>query len=386
MSRPASESIRCSHRPPCPGCPRFGESGVGSATAERLARLAARYSLPQPHIVEGAAEGFRHRARLSVRGRARSPKIGLFQQGSHRIVDTPNCVVHHPAINRVAAGVKRAIRATGVAPYADRPHKGLVRGIQAVVERSSQRVQLVLIENVDDAAASHPLLTAIERELDGELHSLWWNGNPERSNTILGAHWQHISGAAMVEERIGGASVFFPPAAFGQANLPLADRMVAQIASWLEPGRRVAELYAGCGAIGLGQVARVNEFVFNERSSAGLSGLAKGVEALDPELGSRVRILEGAAGECAPRLGEVDVLIVDPPRRGLDRELLEVLGRAPAEELIYVSCSIESLERDLDELESCYVPRDLTGYALFPYTDHVETIVRCRRREARSAR
>ena len=188
---------------------------------------------PEPHT--GEALGYRHRARLSVRGRANSPKIGIFQEGTHRIVDIPRCPVHHPRINETAAALKRVMRAEGAAPYADRPHRGLVRSVQVVVERPTQRVQVVLVTNSEGPEPAARVLEGLRVELGEALHSLWWNGNPERVNTILGAHWECVTGPPAVEERIGGAAVYFPPGAFGQANLPLADRLVERVAAWVAP-------------------------------------------------------------------------------------------------------------------------------------------------------
>ena len=246
----------CPHRPPCPGCPRWGEPGIDPGVASRLAELAHEAGLAPPRVISGARLGYRHRARLAVRGRANSPKLGIFQEGSHRIVDIPRCRVHHPVINRVAAAVRRALRETATPPYAERPHRGALRSVQIVVERASQRAQVVLVGNASEPAPLEPLARALEPLLGNDLHSLWWNGNPERTNVILGPHWQRLSGPEAVCERIGGVDVFFPPAAFGQNHLELADELVAQIHAWVGDDRRVLELYAGCGPIGLGLLAR----------------------------------------------------------------------------------------------------------------------------------
>src|SRR4029077_18833517 len=166
----------------------------------------------------------------AVRGRPASPKIGIFQEGSHRVVDIPRCLVHHPLVNEVAAVTKEAARRMGVVPYADRSHRGMLRYLQIVVERRTGRVQVVVVANDETPDALAPLAGAIERALGARLHSLWWNGNPARTNTILGPSWHCWAGAEAVREELGGAEVFFPPGAFGQSNLPLFGEIVAQVA------------------------------------------------------------------------------------------------------------------------------------------------------------
>src|SRR5262245_55812656 len=184
----------CPHRPPCPGCPRFAEPGFPPDAGAALATLCADAGLPPPVVVEGPPFGYRHRARLAVRGRAASPKVGIFQEGSHRIVDIPRCLVHHPLVNEVAAAVKTAVRRTGTPPYADRAHRGLLRAVQVVVERQSSRAQLVLVANDDAPGSLASLATEIARSLGERLHSVWWNGNPARTNVILGPLWHRGSG------------------------------------------------------------------------------------------------------------------------------------------------------------------------------------------------
>jgi tRNA/tmRNA/rRNA uracil-C5-methylase (TrmA/RlmC/RlmD family) len=368
----------CSHRPPCPGCPRFGEAGVGGAAHATLERLAADTGAELWPARVGEPFGHRHRARLMVRGRSRSPKVGLFQAGTHRIVDTPRCRVHHPVINGAVAALKRAMRSTGAEPYADAPHRGLVRALQVAVERPSQRAQVVLVANEGVPTASPALLDALARELerDGLLHSLWWNGNSERTNVILGDAWLRRCGPDALEENIGGVRVFFPPGAFGQSHLPMADRIVADVHELVREGERVTEWYAGCGAIGLGLLARGHAVAFNEQSPDALAGLRLGIDVLGSEARERSGIASGSAGDHAALANECDFAIADPPRRGLDPELLRALATKPIARLAYLSCGVESLDRDARALVGAgrLELRRLVPYALFPFTEHVETL------------
>jgi tRNA/tmRNA/rRNA uracil-C5-methylase (TrmA/RlmC/RlmD family) len=372
----------CPHRPPCPGCPRYGERGIAPAAAAALGALAREAGLAPPRAVQGAALGFRQRARLAVRGRARSPKLGIFQVGSHRIVDIPRCGIHHPLINRAASAVRGAIRSTGIAPYAERPHAGCLRYVQLVVERASQSVQLVLIAAGHDPAEVEPLLAPLRRELGTALHSVWWNGNPERTNAILGPAWAHLAGPEMVCESLAGTQVFFPPGAFGQSHLELAEQLAARVRGWVPAGARVAELYAGVGAIGLGLAERSAALRCNELDEHALRGLAAGVAALPPAVRARVELLPGRAGERLDALSDADVVIVDPPRRGLDPPLLDALCARPPAWLIYVSCGLPAFLRECAQLRGKAGLQlvELEAYALFPYTEHVETVALLRRR------
>jgi 23S rRNA (uracil1939-C5)-methyltransferase len=369
----------CPHLPPCPGCPRFGAAEPAPLATRQLAELCAQHGALFDVRV-GARHGFRQRARLAVRGRKGAAKIGIFAEGSHRVVDIPRCVIHHPLINAVAAELKAAVREVGATCYSDEAHAGLVRGVQVVVQRSTQTAQVVVICNDTAAGSAATLLEALARRLGARLHSLWWNGNAERTNVIVGPHFEHVSGPDAVVEHFNGAEVFFPPAAFGQNNLDLFDRMLAQIGDWVPDGRDVVELYAGSGAIGLGLVARSRSVIFNEIGPASLAGLARGIEALPAAQRERVQVIAGSAETAAGALQRESVVIVDPPRKGLEPQLVEALSKVLPERLVYVSCGLGSFLRDAGELISRGLSLEsATVYDLFPYTAHVETLASFRR-------
>jgi 23S rRNA (uracil1939-C5)-methyltransferase len=373
--------LPCPHRPPCPGCPRFGERGIAPVSRSALNELARIHGLPEVPVISGQTAGFRLRARLAIRGRLGSPKIGLFELGSHRVVHIPNCRVQHPLINRVAAVVRRALVDARVTSFSERAHLGLARYLQVVVERSSQTAQVVIVANSATLQPLAPCFDLIRERLGSELHSLWFNAHCERSNTILGPDFQHWRGPVSVVERFGGAAVHYPPGAFGQNNLEIAQDIIEHVRAQIPDGARVAEFYAGVGAIGLSLLARAGDIRMNEVSPQSLQGLELGLAGLDAENRAKISLFPGAAG--AARLAAVgaQVVIADPPRRGLDPELTEYLSEQPPERFLYVSCALDSLLRDAAQLTSRGTLRlgALTAFNLLPFTEHVETVARFER-------
>lgn len=368
----------CPHRPPCPGCPRFGERGLAPAAREALGDLARAHGLPPVHQISGSSAGFRHRARLAIRGRVGSPKIGLFELDSHRVVHIPNCSVQHPLINRVAGVVRRALVDAQVTCYSDTAHLGVARYLQVVVERHSQTAQVVLVGNSPTAEVLAPCLDLIRERLGSELHSLWFNSNCERANTILGASFEKWCGPDAVIERFGGAAVHYPPGAFGQNNLEIAERIIEQVRGEILPDSRVAEFYAGVGAIGLSLVAKIRDIRMNEIVSHSLHGLELGLGQLGAEEQAKVTIVPGPAGEALAAAAAAQVVIADPPRKGLDPELLEFLIANRPERFVYVSCGFESFLRDTARLTAAGALRlrALTAFNLMPFTGHVEIVAR----------
>ncbi len=371
----------CPHRPPCPGCPRFGESGIDAAAHASLNALASAHGLPPVEVVSGSTRAFRLRARLAIRGRQSAPKLGLFEADSHRVVTIPNCSVQHPLINYVSAEVRRALVDAAVPPYSELAHQGFARYLQVVVERQSQTAQVVIVAN---SATPDPLARALDliRERLGEkLHSLWFNANCGRGNVILGPEFQLWNGRETVVECFGGAAVHYPPGAFGQSNLEISTRIIEHLREQIPDRARVVEFHAGVGAIGLSVLARADTLVLNEVSPASLLGLERGLAELNPEERSRVKVVPGPAGDARGAAEGADVVIVDPPRKGLEGALRDALRDCPPERVFYVSCSHESLQQDLAALTSTHSLRltGLTAFNLIPFTTHVETVARLER-------
>jgi 23S rRNA (uracil1939-C5)-methyltransferase len=373
--------LNCPHRPPCPGCPRFGEPGIDPIVRQALSDLARRHGLAEPAVVSGSALDFRHRARLAIRGRLGSPKVGLFELGTHRVVHIPSCRVQHPLINRVAGVVRRALVEARISSYSDQAHLGLARYLQVVVERASQTAQVVLVANADASAPLAGCLELIRKELDGGLHSLWFNAHRERSNSVLGPQFERCCGPQTVVERFGGAAVHYPPGAFGQSNLEVAQHIIEHLREQIPQGSCVTEFYAGVGAIGLSLIDRARELRLNESSPHALHGLEQGLAALEPVQRAKVILRPGPAGTMQEAAADADVVIVDPPRKGLDPELAQGLAERPPERLLYVSCALESLQEDIGRLTSERTLRlvGVTVFDMFPYTAHVETVARFER-------
>ncbi len=162
----------------------------------------------------------------------------MFELGTHHVVHIPSCSVQHPLINRVADVVRRALADAQVTSYSDTAHLGLARYLQVVVERSSQTAQVVIVGNSSTAEPFAKCLDLIRERLGSELHSLWFNPNGERTNTILGPGFQNWCGPASVVEHFGGAAVHYPPGAFGQSNLEIAQDIIDYVRDGIPQGSR----------------------------------------------------------------------------------------------------------------------------------------------------
>jgi tRNA/tmRNA/rRNA uracil-C5-methylase (TrmA/RlmC/RlmD family) len=175
--------------------------------------------------------------------------------------------------------------------------------------------------------------------------------------------------------------VHYPPGAFGQNNLDIAQGIIEHVRAQIPQGARVAEFYAGVGAIGLSVLAEASEFRMNEVSPHSLHGLELGLAQLDAADRAKISVVPGPAGAACLAASGAQVVIADPPRKGLDPELTEYLSEHPPERFVYVSCGLESFLSDAARLSSRGKLRlaALTAFNLLPFTEHVETVARFER-------
>ena len=216
------------------------------------------------------------------------------------------------------------MRRTGSHPYADRAHRGLLR-YGAGGRRAAQRTRAGRAGRERRCPARRWLRwpPTLERASAPRLHSLWWNGNPARTNVILGPLLASLDGSGGgLRGRGRRAGVL--PARGVRAGEPAAVRASGRRRSpaGCRTARACVEFHAGCGAIGLGLLPRVARLAFNEVAPAGLEGLALGLAARPTAERARAEVLPGPAADHADAVRDADVVIVDPPRRGLDDALL----------------------------------------------------------------
>jgi 23S rRNA (uracil1939-C5)-methyltransferase len=380
-TRRGTPDLSCPHRPPCPGCPRFGEHGIAAEARSALDALARSHGLGAVSVISGVSSGFRLRARLAIRGRLGSPKLGLFELDTHHVVHIPNCRVHHPLINQVAAIVRSALADARISCYSDKAQLGLARYLQVVIERRTQTAQVVLVGHCPTAAPLTECLELIRTRLGPALHSLWFNANLESTNVILGPQFERWYGAESVIESFGGGEIHYPPGAFGQSNLEIAQALIDELRAQVPAGARVAEFYAGVGAIGLSLLDQIGALAMNEVAPQSLYGLGLGIAALDEARRARISVTPGSAGSASAMARDAQLVIADPPRKGLDAALTRQLGSEPPERLLYVSCALDSLLRDTAQLTGTGKLRltALKAFNLLPFTTHVETLARFER-------
>lgn len=373
----------CPHFPRCDGCPLIGRPYAQQLRHKEAILQAALNALPRRHsgevlpiIGSRATFGYRNQAKL-VLGKARTGvRAGLYAPGTHRLVDASACVVHHPAINKVVAAVRRLVDRSGLSIYDERSGEGTLRYL--IVRYSFWLRQSLAVFVATERPAC---LTGLARDLRRSVRGLTGvvlNLNRTRGNVLFGDAWLSLSGRDGLVDRFGTLKLGTRAGSFVQANPWVAGRLYRTVEKWVR-GRdheTIVDLYAGTGAIaltvapGVKRVFAVEESetaVGDARSNARRNGISN-VRVLS---GAAETVLRGLRGD----LGKADVVTLNPPRTGVLSEVVDAVAALDPRTIVYMSCNPKTLVRDLERFrQSGYVTERLQPADMLPQTEHVECL------------
>lgn len=351
---------QCSHFSHCSGC-ELADPVAELLPLREMRSFFEEACLPEVPLHRGKNTEWRIRAKLAIR----KDKMGLYKRGTHDVLDIPNCLVHHPAINRAQKLVANAIQSLSLPSYDEREGKGLMRYIQCIVERKTGLVSLTLVVTKNDKSVNDLASMLCEKY---RWHSLWMNINPHRDNRIFSENWIHLFGQKHLREEILGVPIYFSPASFGQANLDLFEKLVEEIRDEIPENTDLLEYYAGMGSLSLPLKKKLSSLTCVESNP-----FARKLFLLSAG-DFQASYIIGEAGRNTHLLKNAPVILVDPPRKGLDAPLLLALQQASGL-LIYVSCNHTSFIRDAKELlSSGWSIKKASLYLFFPGSPHIETL------------
>ena len=377
----AASTLTCVHAARCPGCPL-----LALPYPEQLARkqehlrqaLAAYPALS--HVPVAATRpaapvtGYRLRAKLVVAGRA----LGLFAEGSHEVVDTPQCVVLAPSVARVVAIVRAAL-----------PLELELLAIDVRAADDGVLLTLIAPRGSDVGAARRAAAALMAKS--SEILGVALAERAPRSAQVLGSAPTPLCGAGFARQRFAANAPWHRavPGGFVQSHGGQTAALHAAIEAALAAnlsglaGRRILELYAGEGALALRLAARGADVTVADSFAPNLAQLEHSARSQ----GLRVTTLAASAEQALARVAVPDALLVDPPRRGLSPAVRGALGRLAPGVLLYVSCEPATLARDLSHLrELGFAVEATTPWDMIPLSESVETLALLKRGAAPPAR
>jgi 23S rRNA (uracil1939-C5)-methyltransferase len=391
----SSEPVSCPFAARCPGCAWIALPPAEQLRAKEalLAAALAPYELGVRPLPAQAAErrtGYRTRAKLAV---APGPRLGLFARGTHEVLDLPGCPVLAPGLADATAALRGLLAKPPpgaeavLLPEGDGPGRLRAVDLREVESEAGPGLLLSLVLRAPEpppaalAAAADALFAALPR-----LRALAVRVHDGRSPSLLGGPARLLRGPALLDDRLrpGAPAVRVGPGSFVQVHRAQAARLHEAVERALGAlaGRRVLDVYAGSGALGLALAARGARPTLVEgfapaaaaaREAAECQGLALDVRAAHAERALPALLREGA------RFGAA---VANPPRAGMTRRAREALAALVDGPLVLVSCEPRTLARDLAHFrELGFRCERLEPWDLMPLTDQVESLAVLRRAE-----
>ena len=299
----------------------------------------------------------------------RDGKMGFYRKYSNDIVEFDDCLIESKTANEIIADLKTLLM--------DHPDANRIRHIliKQSHDQKETMVAFITYEKVDLSG-----ITAFLTKKYPSICSVILNINEKDTNVILGEEDILLYGKPYIIDSFDGIEVMISLKSFYQVNHRQMCKLYALVKelSHCTTESRILDLYCGIGTISLymarhaGQVTGVEivrEAVANAKENAKLN-----------DIGNADFILADASKGMDPYLKDRDIVIVDPPRKGLSKELIGSLIENKTDRIIYVSCNPQTLARDLKLFEDAYRIGEIHPVDMFPYTIHCECVVRLDKR------
>jgi 23S rRNA (uracil1939-C5)-methyltransferase len=382
---PAMQPPYCPHYPRCIGCPliavpyREQLERKRAIVREAFAASPALVQLSVPPVIASPRRlGYRSRVKLVVRRNRDAVAIGLYVPGSHRVMDISSCPVHPRALNQIVHYLKKKIIELGIVPYDERDDRGDLRYVDLRYSVARREASVTLITRHRSFAQGIVLARSLQRRFPFVIGVIQ-NINQQRGNVLWGSQFQTLGGRDTLMERIGDLQLVYPPGVFSQAN-PFTARLIYQHVGELARlggTEDVVDLYCGVGPMALGLANTARQIWAVDESEAAVRAAKQNARRNGR---GNCRFIAGdiaaTLAQLSDDLSSVDLVVVNPPRKGVGQAALVSLMELGPAKLIYVSCEASSLARDLDRLVAAgYRIVQLQPFDMFPQTAEVETVV-----------
>lgn len=328
---------------------------------------------------------YRNKAQFPIGREKGKTLIGFYKKGTHRVVDIDGCKIQHDINDKIIDIVKNFIDKNKLSIYDEKTGKGLLRHILTRVSYASNDIMVVIIINGKKLAFKDELIDSLLKELP-QIKSIVQNINTKKTNVILGSECKTLYGQDKIVDYIGDLKFEISPLSFFQVN-PFQTKVLYDKAleyAELSGNETVFDIYCGIGTISLFLAQKSKQVYGIEVIDAAIKDAKKNAKLNDL---NNAEFFVGKAEEVVLKLYneglKADVVVVDPPRKGCDRSVLETITSMNPKRIVYVSCKPSTLARDLKILDELgYKAIEVQPVDMFPHTSHVETVVRIQRKES----
>jgi 23S rRNA (uracil-5-)-methyltransferase RumA len=321
---------------------------------------------------------YRNKSQFQVGEKNGQVIAGLYSLNSHKLIDIPECGVQHPLTIKITNVVKQILQDFRIPIYNERTKQGVVRTVVVRVGIKTGEAQVVLVTAKKELPRKELIVAEIQKRLP-EVKSIMQNIQPKKTSLIFGNETIHLAGKKAIEERLETFSYELSARAFFQLNPEQTVKLYHEVkkAADLSGEEKVVDAYCGVGTIGLWVADGAKEI-------RGMDIIPEAIEDAKENAKKHgfenAKYVVGKAETVLPKWKKEgwipDVVIVDPPRTGCDRVLLDTILKIKPKTFVYVSCNPSTFAKDVQYISKSYKVEYIQPVDMFPHTAHVEIVAK----------
>lgn len=305
------------------------------------------------------------------------PVMGVFANRTHEIIPIETCYIQNKQSEEIAKYIFNFLINHKIKLYDEKSGKGLVRHIVTKIGIKTNEVMCIIVINGNELPYEDILVDELIHKF-GNIKSIVKNINTKNTNVILGAESINLYGDGYIKDILGDFTFKISPMSFYQVNPVQAEKLYDLGVKMADIGKNdiVFDLYCGIGTISLFMskfakevygVEIVEEAIIAAKENAYINNvtntkfIAGDVEKVLDDLINVKKVIP-------------DIIMLDPPRRGLDNTSIENIRKVRPKKVVYISCNPATLVRDLAKLEDIYMVKSIKPVDMFPFTSHVECV------------
>ena len=319
---------------------------------------------------------YRNKAQFPVSDVNGKAIYGFYRKNSHDIIETKDCLIQTEKSNEIAKYITDFLNKHNIQAYNEHTHSGFIRNIYIRTGFKTGEILLCLVST----SFSIPEINLLAEELRSKFKKITGfliNKNSEKTNQILGSEYITIFGEPSLSDFLCDNKFNISPSSFYQVNRQAAENLYNKAIEYcnFDGTETVLDMYCGVGTITLAVSKYVKQITGIEIVADAIKNAIKNAETNNI---SNATFVVGDAKDAVKRFesDKIDVVIVDPPRKGLDVDTIQSIITINPEKIAYISCDPATLARDVKIFcENGYSLRNISAFDLFPRTWHVETVI-----------
>ena len=374
---------RCIVADKCGGCQwqhidyQFQGQIKQNQVKENLSRIGGLSDLAIANIITEQDLGYRNKVNYPLGvTETGTIKAGYYRQGTHQIVNLNQCPIQDQRLNPLLKEIKLDLQELAIPIYDEKTHRGALRHLCLRIGKNTGEMLVTL---VSAQPSNHKLEQQAQQWLERypQVVGVCLNHNPQRTNVIFGAETDLLAGRLYLREIFAGLTFYLRPETFFQVNTAMAEALLNKILQQLnlQGSETIIDLYCGIGTFTLPLAQKVKTAIGIESQAISIQQAQLNAEINQID---NVNFIQGQAEQILPQLQlKPDLIFLDPPRQGCQEEVIETLLNLRPQRIVYLSCHLATLARDLKKLseDNSYQIEYVQPADFFPQTAHVETAV-----------